>query len=361
MTLTELAIQSRVLAKLAAVFLLVFIVFYVMVLFLMSALKKPQETTLTIKPAFGKLERPFFEQAVETEKLKFVLDTIDVDYPPTTPSARVFFIPEQKTTLQYLNKIEALAQSFGFDTTVVKYQPINDSWVKYEDENKFLKINIKTFHFDFYFKPSKELQDLVEATPEARFDLLENEYIEMARDVLKERNAYPVDLAVGKTNIVYLRYDLALEKFIAIKSDEVPQAIRVDFFRKDEDLPVVPAKYFESANFVILTPLTKNPEAVAAQYLSFEKLDEEPGIYPLIDSRTAWEFLQKGKVKTISLDANVEGKIKIKELFVAYYDPISYQKYFQPIYVFLGDHNYVGYLEAVRPEYFSDYKEDDVN
>lgn len=329
-----------------------------MVLLLINALKKPPGTTLTLKPVFGKLERPFFEETLKTGKLKFVLDTIDGDYPITTASARIFFIPEQKTTLQYLNKIKTMAQNFGFDTEVVKYQTINDTWVKYEDSIRFLKINIKTFHFSFYFKPSAELQTLIEATPEARFDLLENEYIEQARDFLRDQNGYPPDLAVGKTNIVYLRYDLASGKFIPIKSDEVPQAIRVDFFRKDEDLPVVPAKYFESANFVILAPLIRNPEMVAMQYVSFEKLNEEPGIYPLIDSRTAWEFLEKGEVKTISLDAEANGKIKIKEMFIAYYDPISYQKYFQPIYVFLGDYNYVGYLEAVQPQYFSDFKED---
>ncbi len=41
-------------------------------------------------------------------------------------------------------------------------------------------------------------------------------------------------------------------------------------------------------------------------------------------------------------------------MFLGYYDADLYQEYLQPVYVFLGSDNYVGYIPAVRSDYVSE-------
>jgi hypothetical protein len=43
-----------------------------------------------------------------------------------------------------------------------------------------------------------------------------------------------------------------------------------------------------------------------------------------------------------------QANITIKKMFLAYYDPDEYQPYLQPVYVFVGDNDFVGYVPAVE-------------
>jgi hypothetical protein len=38
-------------------------------------------------------------------------------------------------------------------------------------------------------------------------------------------------------------------------------------------------------------------------------------------------------------------------MFLGYYDPDIYQKYLQPVYVFLGNNGFVAYVPAIKEEY----------
>ena len=351
MTLSELALQVRLLAKFIAILFGVIIVFVLLIVILLNLLKKPEPKTVYIDPIFGKLERLVFEKGEKQTGLKFVLDTVNGQLPETTPSANVYYIPESKSTLAYLSQIKNLAESFGFNTEVVEAEPIGESWVKFEDATKGLEVNLKNYHFYFYHKPSETLENLIEATPEAKFTYLEDRFQETAREVLRSRGSYPTYLASGKINLVYQSYDVNDERFYPTPSNQVPQAVRIDFFRKDEDLNVVTPSFVESQNYVILAPLNKDVDLIETKYTSFTKFDDNPGIYPLISSHEAWEKLTGGQAYTVALDKNSKGKIKIKKIDLAYYDPETYQPYFQPIFVFIGDHDYRSYLPAVKQKY----------
>ncbi len=353
MTLTELAYQSRIIGKVVGVFAGVLLLLYLVILVLIETLKPPVAPTIHLKTSFGPLEKLLFEQGQTSPKLKYILDTVDGELPVTTASAAVYYIPELQTTLVYLNKIATIAQSFGFDTNVTRHEILSDEWVKYEDSSKVLTINIKYFHFKFQLKPSASLQKLVEATPSARFADKEKDFIEDARQELQSADSYPPDLATGKINQVYMRYDLATGTFVKVGPTETPSAIRIDFFRKDEkDMPVMqPGGYLESKTYVILAPLVQGKTNVTEmQFIHFDRL-EEPGVYPLITVQDAWEQLQADKATLITLGDRTKTTVNIKKIFIGYYDPGTYQKYFQPIFVFYGDNDYVSYLPAVTPEY----------
>lgn len=358
MTLSELAFQARIVGKiglLGVVLLGGFIIFFV---FLLNSLKPAPQLTSNINTIFGKLDEPQFEEAQEKVKLQFFLDTVDGELPVATKEASVFRIPDKQSTIAYLNKIYAIALRFGFDTQVIKHEPINQTWVKFENEKQILTIDIRTFHYNFRLKGSEELQQLINATPEAKFTALEGEILDKAKEIYRTHESYSEDLASGKTNIVYVKYDVTNQAYYPITSEETPQAVRVDFFRKDEGaFPVVPPKYYESHNYEILAPLTRDVKMVAIQNKSFEKQYTQVGIYPIKSVQTAWGDLQKNRASIIALETGFTGTIKIKQMYVAYYDPQEYQQYFEPIYVFLGDHGYVSYLPAIPDRFLVGYSD----
>lgn len=353
MTLSEFSLQARLLAKLVLFTLVGIIFLYLLVLVLLRSMVKPISPQLNIDPVFGSIKEPVFEKALDNKNYEFVLDTIDGTFPQTTASAAVYFIPEPKSTLAYLTRTEMLAKSFNFDTATVPMQTLSEHWVKYEDANRVLEINIVNSHFKYYYKPGTLLDSIVEATPEAKFILLENRFIEKARQAFSEKDAYPKHLATGTNNPVYQLYDGVLKQFVPYREESpYPQAVRIDFFREDEIFNILTPQYFSSQNYAIVSPLNYNSEIVEMQYASFEKLADQPGIYPLLTSEEAFSKLQKGEASIISVQEPVNEPIKIIKIELGYYDPIEYQPYFQPVYVFLGkNNNFVAYLPAIKDEY----------
>ena len=77
---------------------------------------------------------------------------------------------------------------------------------------------------------------------------------------------------------------------------------------------------------------------------------DQIGIYPLKTPQQAWEELQRGKGYVVSAKLP-EGEVTIKKVFMGYYDPDVYQEYVQPVYVFLGEQEFVAYVPAVTAEY----------
>jgi hypothetical protein len=88
-------------------------------------------------------------------------------------------------------------------------------------------------------------------------------------------------------------------------------------------------------------------KVVKAQVQYFEKSQEQVGLYPLKTADLAFEQLQAGQAFMINGQPNATN-ITIKKMFLAYYDPDEYQAYLQPVYVFLGDNDFVGYVPAVE-------------
>jgi hypothetical protein len=350
MTLSELSYQLRQVGKLLAVFLLVVGLLLMLGLMLILSTRSENKTELKIDPKFNKIPAPIFEEALSRKPSKYILNTVEGELPIATTSAQVYFIPQKETLLSAKKKILNFAQSLGFATDNLKYEQVDERTVRLEDETKALIINTNTFFFNFSYKSSQPLQEILTATPEADFNYLETAIEQQAKNFLSEQNLYYTWLASGKTNKVYEKYDLASSNFIATSPEETSQALRIDFFRKDEDLPVVAPQYFLSQNYLIFSPLVEEAKLVTANFASFEKLELEPGVYPLLTTDEAWQKLNKGEAKTIAWDQNAT-EVKIQQIFVAYYDPNTYQQYFQPIFVFLGDNNYVSYLPAIRDEY----------
>jgi len=356
MTLSELSYNVRTYGKVAGLFFAIVIVFYALIVFTLSiASGKPNKPEANgLNPKFGSIQKVVFEEPLQTEKLSFVLDTIDGAYPSATSSASVYYVQLPDITLVYLKRVEQIAINFGFDVEITPYTRIDDAWVKYENDTAILNINTRTFHYYFSLKPANKLQELLSASPSADIATAQDTLTNRATSALSSQDSYPENIATGKKNLVYLRYDYATLSWVPAQDSEVPQAVRVDYFRQDAQLPFVSPKFFSSQNYVVLAPVGPDGETAEMSYKTFTTIDDGGSLYPLISPTEAWNRLESGQVTTVSLAPNYVLPIKIRDFYLAYYDPESYQEYIQPVFVFLGSDNYVGYTSAVRDEYLLD-------
>jgi hypothetical protein len=160
---------------------------------------------------------------------------------------------------------------------------------------------------------------------------------------------YPEELSKGKTNIIYLAYNVETKELSVTNTPESANMVEVDFYRPDiEEHPIVSPKYFNSQNYVLMMFYENTYKVIRAQVQFYEKSTEQVGKYPLKTGQEAFEELKKGKAIVSQRPEGVKN-LTIKEMILGYFDPDEYQEYLQPVYVFLGDkdHPFVGFVPAV--------------
>lgn len=130
--------------------------------------------------------------------------------------------------------------------------------------------------------------------------------------------------------------------------------VEVDFYRPDiGEFPTVSSTYFNSSNYVLLTYNGDRYKILRSQVRFFEQSEDQVGVYPLKTGKLAYDALTKGKGLIIS-NPDSSQNIVIKKMFLAYYDPDIYQEYLQPVYVFLGENNFVAYVPALSDDYLTE-------
>lgn len=349
MSLTELSYYIRKYLPFAILFLLLFLIFFyaVKLFFVYLDLNKPKP--LLINPIFNKIRRPVLHNASSSAKLNFTLDTIAGTPVTATDTAKVYFLPPYVVRFGYREKIYLMAKNLGFNTEEVKHQ-LNEQEKEavFTDQDQELKIDIANFNFSYSYNFTNNPEIFANAVFPSSKEI-ENKAI----NVLTSLDRYPEELSQGKTYLIYLSYDTASGTLVELTDPQTANAVEVDFYRPDlGDYRIVTPKFFNSQNYVVLTFNNDSSyKVLKAQVRFFEKSEEQVGIYPLKKGDQAWQEL-KSRQASIIYPTPTTGDIKIKEMFLGYFDPDTYQDYLQPVYVFLGSNNFVAYVPAVANEYF---------
>ncbi len=349
MTLTELSYYSRKFLPFFILFFLVFLVLFYTVKLFFIYLQATKPKSVYLNPVFGKIKKPLIDQASAGANLNFVLDTIEGVPVTATESAQVYFLPPSVTRFGYREKIFLMAKNLGFDTTKVTYKLLNDKEAVFNDGKQKLTVDITNFNFSYEYDLSKQKQVFTNVVIPSKSEI-ENKAI----NFMKTMGRYPDELARGKTNLVYLNYNPLGNVLYVPSAPEGANVVEVDFYREDIDsFPVVAPKYFNSQNFIIMTFYEGGFKVLKAQIHFFEKSTDQSGIYPIKPGETAWNELVAGKGFIISPSLNQKDAV-VKKMFMAYLDQDIYQDYLQPVYVFLGDDNFVAYVPAITNDYLSD-------
>jgi len=348
MTLTELSYYLRRILPFFILFVLFFlIIFYSFKLyFTFLSLNKPKEPI--VPRVFGNINPPEIKNSTSSANFTFVLDNIEGRPVTTTDSAKVYFLPKPTTRFGYREKIYLMAKTFGFNTEVVTHKLI-DNLAVFDDGFKKLTIDISNFNFTFDNFSDK---NFFTSTDEGKIIPSEKEIENKAIDFLKEVGRYPDELAKGKNQIIYLKYHPGFESYVNVDNPNEADLVEIDLYRQyPDEVPVVSPKFFNSQNYVVLRFLKNNKyQVLKAQIAFYEKSDSQFDIYPVKSGDLAWEELTKGKGYVV---AATKGKkdIVIKKMYLAYYDPDFYQSFLEPVYVFLGEDDFVAYLPAIANQF----------
>lgn len=344
MTLTELSYNLRRLLPFAIIFLLIlFILFYLFKLFFLYLDFNRPKKILT-NTVFGKIKKPVVQKEINGQ-FSYTLDTVEGEPVSASESAKVYLIPPGNTRFGYREKIYLMAKNLGFNTTAVKHKLVGKE-ASFADNKQQLTIDVTNYNFSYQYQMATNESFLMNTVVPERSEI-ENKAI----DFLKNIGRYPSELSQGKTNLIYLSYDAPTKTVSIVSQPSFANMIEVDFYRPDIDIfPIVSPSYFNSQNYLVMVFQESGFKVVKAQVKFFEKSDQEVGVYPIKSGTVAWEELKNGQGTIVSAPTD-KTSIKIKKMFFAYFDPDIYQDYLQPVYVFLGENNFVGYVSAVTNEY----------
>ena len=346
MTLSELSYSLRRLLPVVFLGIAAFIAFFLVLRLFFLSRKAPQKVAV-YNTLFGKLPKIQPSHTVTPpEGISFELDNIEGRPIIATDSAQVFFLPEKKTRFGYLQKSYLMAKTVGFDTQLVPHQTGDETTISFTDNEKKLTIDIASFNFEYKvnYENTPLLFEIATPTEEAVAK-------EKAREFLRSLDNYPEEMAQGTENVIYMNYDPVSQAFTVV--DDVRQAnvVEVDYFRSDIDTyPVVSPKYFNSSNFVVMVFKDQEHKVIKAQMKFFERDKENIGVYPLTSGDQAWSELNTNKGFVVSPGGR-SYPIKIQKMFLGYYEPDSYQRYLQPVFVFLGENNFAAYVPAIGDNY----------
>jgi len=354
MTLTEVNYYIRRFFPVIIILVLVITILFFAGQLLFTYLASQQSAApVVIEPpkideSFGKIKPPIIPQSKTSEKYTYILDTLDgtANVEEASASAKVYFLPKERPTFGYVPKINLMAKEVGFNTDGLNYKTA-DGIATFDDGKRKLAVDIGNYNFTFDFVLTKEDIKLNPESPPP----LEN-IQSQASDLLQRMNRYPSELSQGKTNTIYLHFNSDNQQITTLETADGANMAEVDFYRPDiEGFPVVTSTYYNSPHYVLFGFNENSNLLIRAQVKYFERSEEKIGLYPLKSSEQAFADLKSGKGYVVSAGQE-NGEIKIKKVFMAYYDPDVYQEYFQPVYVFLGDNRFVAYVSAVDDSSF---------
>ncbi|NTU46840.1 hypothetical protein HGA88_04415 [Candidatus Roizmanbacteria bacterium] len=348
MTLTELSYYSRRMAPLVGIFVVAFIFIYIFLQLTITSLLNSRTVSIVYNPLFGKLKTPYINVASNSSQLSYVLDTVEGEPITATQAAKVYFLPPKTANFAFREKIYLMAKTFGFDTEVVKHK-LSGTEASFSDAVQKLTIDVTNFNFtyEYGFKTDDPIFTNTRIPTETEIQT-------KATDFLNSVGTYPPELAQGKLNIIYLKYDLSTNSMTVVTKPQDANVVEVDMYRPNiDDVPIVSPKFFNSQNYIVMGFNDSGFKILRAQVRFFEKSDTQMGLYPVKTGEMAWNQLKNGQAILVSVPPNIPS-ISIKKMFLGYLDPDIYQQYLQPVYVFIGDNNFVAYVPAISDQYLTE-------
>lgn len=346
-TLTEASIMSRKGVRYTIYSIIAFIILRGVILGGIAIYKKvfpPAPIPATV--AFGKLPRLPFPDKTKS-KISFSLETSSGDIPTFPLQSKVYFMPKTSSNLLSLDFAKENAKKLGFDP---EGQQSTESIYKFN--HKTTPAIMETNIINNSFSISYDLN--VDPTPLSVHPSLPEVAHASIKSYLTSASLFPEDLT-GPTKHEYLKTQGG--SFITALSLSDANIIRIDLFRKSVDeLPAVTDETNKgNIWFMVSGVKERGKEIIAGEYHYFPVDETQIATYPIKTGETVFQELNLGNYYPASIGTALEGDtIKIRKIYLAYYDAGVYTEFYQPVYVFEGDKDFVGYVPAVTTDYYGE-------
>lgn len=294
--------------------------------------------------AFGKLPIVRFPDK-ELPQLSYRLETISGGTPDLGDRSRVFFMPVKRANLLALERATEQTQTLGFTFQPEKITNTRYRWTVTSPVFATLEMDIiyGSFVMDVAWEQDAEIVGSKMLPNEAKAVLEAQEY-------LADAGLLGGDLKNGRSGVTFWRASGA--DLVPTVSLSEAEFVRVDLFRENlQEGKVLTANANEGLIQIIFSGnQAPKKRIIGVIYNYFPVNYNQSATYPLKTSAQAWEELKSGEGFVASKHENGE-EIVVRRISLGFFDSLAPQTFLQPIYVFEGDNNFVGYVPAVSSEW----------
>jgi len=345
--LTRIAIVARKAIR-YTIFAIIFLIVGKIVLDAGIAIYKKAFPAAPAAPTvkFGKLTKVPFPENGSKAKLTYILETPEGGLPTNIPTqSKVFFMPKSSPNLLSLDAAKTTAQALGFGTNP---QQLSETMYLFNNPNApvALQMNIVTGTFSISYNLAQDKSPIDNKPPIG--EVAASEF----RSILSSANELPADLT-GQANSNYLK--LSNGQLVTALSLSESDIVKVNLFRKNYDnLPSVTGIPDQANVWAMISGSgNRNQKIIAAEYHYYTVDESQYSTYPIKTPAQAFSELQANGAYIAAIGLNKDGdSIKIRRMYIAYFDPGSVSEFYQPIYVFEGDNGFTAYLPAVSANYY---------
>jgi hypothetical protein len=292
--------------------------------------------------SFGTLPSLVFPDGIDPASLNLRLETISGTTPDLGSQARVYFMPAFRPNVLGLQLATEMAQKQGFIYAPTRIDEQLYEWNREGVLPGKLTVNLITGHFSLTTQWHRD----VEISTSRSFS--QTQVVTTARNYLRSAGLLPPDLENGPTIVDYLQAGEGT--FTPAISQSEANFARVHLFRAHiNEIPVVTSNPNEALVQVTVSGASPGKQIVEIQYRYSPIELGRSATYPLLATQDAWQLLQTqpGYIANI-LEGTTSSVIRQVEL--GYYDSSTPQQFLQPVYIFRGDNDFIGYFPAVSQD-----------
>jgi hypothetical protein len=304
---------------------------------------------------FGQLPKINFPNSASRPKLTLELPTGNI--PTFVDRMRVYSQPIKRSTFTDAEKGIEIAAALGFLFKPEEKTASNYVWTNQDQLNSKLDMNIVTGHFVL----SRQWQNNPALSSMASFSS-DKAVIMDTENYLSRVGLLNSDI-IGVEKATYLKDNAG--KLINALSLSDSDFVQLDLFRKniDEIDPASKTKdviasypfYRSDPSMGLLRVIVSGSKNLSDMVISLEYgynlIDYATnGTYPIKTGDAAWTELEKGGGYVFQGESS-STDVKIRRVFLGYYDADASKGYAMPVYIFLGDQGFTAYVSAVTDQW----------
>jgi hypothetical protein len=349
-TLTEVTAVGRKVLKYALIALISYMVLKLLISSFISWWKAIHpEPPPPPSVGFGKLPHIQFPEQERKENITYNLETARGRFPSFPDRAKVYAMQPFNPSLLADDQVRAIAQSFGFENQPEVLDANTYRWSRNQPIEMVFEIKLDSFNFSLSSDYLTRSELIAASHPPDN-----QTAIRAVKNELNRAKLLPADVATAAARVSYWKglggelieaVSLSDADFVQVDIDRVPIDGQYDMYtpRGHEGIisGVVAGGLGSSRNSLVSLDYRYQP----VNYTLVET-------YPLRSINEAWKEFNKGEGYVASGQDLQE--VAIRNVFLGYYDDFAEQEYLQPIYVFVGDDNFLGYVSAIESSYYLD-------
>jgi hypothetical protein len=312
---------------------------------------------------FGVLPALSFPQSSKYQ-INFTLETPQGVLPLPPYKMNVYYSPFKKPTFSAYAEAESLAKRLKFFNEPKSLSSEVYEWTRKIPSPLTLNINSLTGSFSLTYQWTTDLDLLVEKNVPGK-----SQTYKMATDFFGGLGKPVSDIDFNNGTIKYLK--VVGGQLHETVSPAEAHFVKADFFRYNIDYEVLylmaeDRTILQDDSFEVLTPdpdegtlsmlisgsRNSDKKYIDVSYDYYPISYEAPETYSLKNINTAWSELVNGNAYIAKGSELTD--VKIRRVYLAYYDAKIEQDFIQPIYVFSDAEtqaNFVAYIPAVDPNW----------